>query len=115
MEMAKEAVALDPTEADHKAALGKAFSALKLRKLATAEFEKAVALTPREPHDPFLRCHGAVSIRCLNMKRDALTIMMRCDDVTSRSHLKCCAGTVVKRFGRAVQGIPQHTSTWAKP
>ena len=52
MELAKEAVALDPTEADHKAALGKAFSALKLRKLATAEFEKAVALTPREPHHP---------------------------------------------------------------
>ena len=48
MEIAKEAVALDPTEADHKAALGKAFSALKLRKLATAEFEKAVALTPRK-------------------------------------------------------------------
>ena len=48
MELAKEAVALDPTEADHKAALGKAFSALKLRKLATAEFEKAVALTPRK-------------------------------------------------------------------
>ena len=51
MEIAKEAVALDPAEADHKAALGKAFSALKLRKLATAEFEKAVALTPRKPHD----------------------------------------------------------------
>ena len=52
MEIAKEAVALDPAEADNKAALGKAFSALKLRKLATEEFDKAVALTPRESHDP---------------------------------------------------------------
>ena len=73
MEIAKEAVALDPTEADHKAALGKAFSALKLRKLATAEFEKAVALTPRELHDPFLRCHGAVSGTSTDYFRHILT------------------------------------------
>ena len=65
MEMAKEAVALDPTEADHKAALGKAFSALKLRKLATAEFEKAVALTPREPHDPSC-CTTGIPQLCLS-------------------------------------------------